>query len=333
MKNNLKKIVSVLNNLNVGIDDCRRQILNYPYVIKYLFYKPINHYNDLVKAIQSCYDYQLINIKLDDVQTVEKTMVYFFMTHQKRIEDYEQYYTSFVNALATYSKNKEAITDLVVFKPALSIMVDDISEILDDLNISHTKYWSFMLTDPYANANKIKPYCYKSRLAVDIFGFVKNTKKNVLIYFAIVVGSNKLAVSDYLKQYNLGQISVCYLRLANYKNLKSQITKFIKMVKLGKEYVSICDLPIGRLGRHSNNDNTKAKLDCFYGDYFYNHKIYVENYNKTGDDEDKIMVELDDDNNKSEEDNGQILLDSPPDKSYILSDKIDFSKIKHVFTK
>ena len=162
-------------------------------------------------------------------------------------------------------------------------------------------------------------------------------------------------------------MNVCWLRLdgldnkdnkcnKHNKHNKQLVTKFLDQIKKSSEYVSMCNLPINRLGKYSNNDNTLARLNKFYQDYQYNHKIYVKYHNKINDDDDEeilnkskkinkikkadILVELDGDDvndssdNSDDNDNGgRKVVNDPSDKLYVKGGKIDLDKIKYFFTK
>lgn len=281
----IKKIIEIYDNY---LDD-KKNLLNHPCVMEYLFNKPIGHF-DCLKDLISDYDctvkrIYLNNKDIDTISTRTLTMMNLLVDYSKKMDKYTNLKNlSKVNYFRTIS--------------SLSPKEQDIMDIIYDLpyQMNFIYKWSFNIEGKHNSVMKVPSVNFDQEIKCDFLCFLIHNNK--LIIFAIQYDKDdkktvarNIYLNDMFKQYCLFQMNVHLLRLNRTHDFKKEIRYFVKKVINTNDYQirhgMKPDLEI------LDNDKEIKNLLTFKKDYQYNHIAYLKipcqkNYNDIQIDDDTI---------------------------------------------
>jgi len=309
--NAISKYIQILNRSYQELVQNKKELMNNPKMMEYLFYHSINKKSNLKEAMEFVGDDTVKKVKLvgaDQSQIEGMFLVLYHNTVEYQI-DFERY----LLLLAKYYKltgNKLDLSKRLSFVPKRSTGINVIAKFLDSLSVDYIPQWSFTLVEQHLSSNKKMPYSFETDLQVDFYGYILD-KKNKMIQYAIIYDES--TANDYLAEYYLRQINIHLLRLNKKSDIGREIGKFFRIVAKTDKYLVRNGFNIDSL-----KDDVENDLAIFYKDYYYNHIIYLK-YKKSDDE----LADLSDDDlvNYSED---------PCDEGYVTN--IDLSKRKYFFS-
>lgn len=307
----ISKLILLMNDFSKRSIETKKELLNNPKMIEYLFNKSIHKHSDVNTAIKSCTDY-VKDVKLDsvDITSIEGD---FFVIQEFR-EKYKELYSRYRNCLKQYNYLIGSNLDFenkLPYIPKMSKSIDKIADILDGYRCNFITKWSFFLEEERHLLNRRIPYSFHLYFEVDFYGCVINNMSR-MIQFAVLYDSGNLTYHDVLKEYYLCAMNIHVLRLNSKLNFKNEIKKFLKKIIKYDEYIIMNSL----LSRSSfRSSRIKDLLDKFYDSYQYNHINYLKYYSG------KDNTPADFIHNYSE---------APADNSYIVTDDVLKTIIKNL---
>lgn len=275
----ISKHVLIMNKTYDELMETKRDLLNHPITMEYLFNKPIHNDDDLESAIGSCKDYYIKKIKLDksDMSEIEGLMMAVYKKTEEYIIDYEAY-KNYMKEYQRLTNKKINLDKQIIYHPRMVPELLKIDKILQNITEDYTREWTFEYEEEYVNANRAIPYNFNTKLKVDFYGYVKD-KKNRLIQYAITYNdSEKITMSDYLRQYYLCQLGIHHLRLRKKSDIKKEIKKFMRVIKESDEHVAMNSLDIRKIKEIKSEPKVLAAINIFIEDYNYNRRIYMKYY-------------------------------------------------------
>lgn len=304
----ISKFIQALNRFNDSITEDKKELLNYPKTLEYLFNKPITKHANLKDALDSSQDNYVRHVRITRVDRTQIEALFFSMMANK--DEYLKYYQRYLKCLQDYNKLTGAVLNFdtkLPYVPDTSHRVITIGNILDEMKIEHISPWSFVLKDSHVNILEKKPYNFNTRLEVDYYGLV--IFKNRMTQFAIIYdhAPKKISTHDLLSQYYLSVMNINLLRVNRNSDLETTINKFIDRIVRTDKYVSWNGLVAKNMPVSAR---IQESLTNFYEDYNYNHILYLKYGNA-----------IDEDNSSESEENIDIHNYSakPCDTSYVIS--------------
>lgn len=332
----MSKLVLLMNKLATIAIECKKEMLNHPKVIEYLFHKSISKFTSIKKATKLMQNDYVKNVELGSVD-ISKIDSYFVLIQDMR-EKYILAYEQYQKCLAEYksiTKSKMKPEHNLPYTPNISPTFLKISDILDSYKTNHIMKWSFFVKAEANSLAKVTPYNFDLNFEVDFYGSMIN-KENRMVQFVILFDTNKIDYQDYLKQLYLATMNIHLLRLNSELELKTEIKSFLKKILKTDEYTICNPLPSITFKKKENAD-IKEKLEIFYENFQPNHIIYLKYYAGKVDDtlNDALDDESDDElDNKLNDISADINIkhlysDQPPDEACRVSDNFFKSIVRN----
>lgn len=349
-----KAIHSLIKILNASYEDYlsqKKDVINGLSFLNYCFGDPLIEQQSFIVATTNIYSETRIGNKMQGsgADDFDSYMTLLQGTMDKYLVDYSRH-------CAFSKKYKVANVDRVIFNPTMNENVKRIGAILKEMGIDHLRSWNFAFYDERTSATQRAPYIFKTNFELDVWGYVKLSNDKI-VQFAIESDTietadgctDRISMSDYLKQFWLKKMNINLLRLDSKSNYKNEIARFILAIKGSHgRYVIHNGLDFDSMPKRIIDDPHNFMSDsllAFYADYQYNHIRGIKyctctsaaktasqrKPNLDSDDETGFLDEC----GYSDSDSSEEISNIGGDKSYELSSGInkDFFKRKFFFTK
>ena len=303
--------------------ETKKELINHPKIIEYLFNKPIDKISKLSDLLID-YDSLITKIVLLDNKDFDQLKSYFdtlcllLVVYSEKHDEYEKCLGQIKTTSNKFSKINylPKISDLSTNKQKIMAILDKLES---QKKILYVNQWSFIQEGKNVSLSKMATVNYQHSFVYDFFGMIFT--RGQMILFMIQYDDSThfdtsaekiidIHITDLTIQYILFRINIHLLRLNKKSNFKEEIDAFLNRIKTSTHYVIQNPIrPIVKLFGDKVND----ELVQFSKDYKYNHIIALKEPEKKIDkyDPDYIRIE-----NQIDED---LLVESAPDRGTIIS--------------
>jgi hypothetical protein len=222
--------------------DEKKNLLNHPKIVEYLFNKPLINISCLADLMIN-YDSDVKIVRLEDLDTKKIKFNFFGLIELLRLYSNK------------YDHNKLPHRIQINYLP---ILVDldrnkvTIMKILDKLEnkkiISYVYQWSFTQEGSHLSALKSATVNFENEIIYDFFGVhVYRSKMDLFViqfddeshFNSKLKSFFKIHINDIYMQFILFQMNIHLLRLNTKSNFSKEICNFLNKIKKSTEYVSI----------------------------------------------------------------------------------------------